>query len=244
MPNIYSYKFTVKQPVTYSLVKTSSPSPSSYYITDIIPSIVLDQQKLGSCVANAVYACFYIVSKGQISLSRLQLYMCNRAVDGDSLTVDSGADITNCMKTILSYGISAETLWPYIITNFAKLAPSASFTNTYKIPNFKYTTINQDIETITSYISTNNPVICGILVYTSFDGTIANKYGVIPMPNMQSEQILGGHCILLVGYDTSKKVFKFQNSWGKSWGDNGYGYIPFNYIISNTLTSELTIINF
>jgi hypothetical protein len=33
-----------------------------------------------------------------------------------------------------------------------------------------------------------------------------------------------------VGYDDNKKLVKFKNSWGKGWGDNGYGYIPYSYI--------------
>lgn len=39
-----------------------------------------------------------------------------------------------------------------------------------------------------------------------------------------------GHAILLVGFDIDEKVFYFKNSWGKQWGDEGYGEIPFNKV--------------
>ncbi|WP_372653003.1 C1 family peptidase [Halobacteriovorax sp.] len=39
-----------------------------------------------------------------------------------------------------------------------------------------------------------------------------------------------GHAILLTGYDTEKKIFMFKNSWGKSWGDQGYGTMSFDYV--------------
>ena len=33
------------------------------------------------------------------------------------------------------------------------------------------------------------------------------------------------HSILLTGYDLDAKVFHFKNSWGKTWGKNGFGTI-------------------
>ena len=42
----------------------------------------------------------------------------------------------------------------------------------------------------------------------------------------------GGHVILLIGYNSETKTFIFRNSWGKSWGQNGYGTIPEEYIMN------------
>ena len=50
--------------------------------------------------------------------------------------------------------------------------------------------------------------------------------GPITMPNDPSE-FIGDHCIDLVGYANAR--FKFANCWGAKWGDNGYGYLPFDY---------------
>jgi hypothetical protein len=33
----------------------------------------------------------------------------------------------------------------------------------------------------------------------------------------------------------SKKLFKFINSWTESWGDKGYGYLPYDYIARNSV---------
>jgi cathepsin L len=35
------------------------------------------------------------------------------------------------------------------------------------------------------------------------------------------------HAIVLVGYDDDREVWIIRNSWGSSWGDRGYGYIPY-----------------
>ncbi len=41
----------------------------------------------------------------------------------------------------------------------------------------------------------------------------------------------GGHVILLTGYDSASRRFSFRNSWGPSWGDQGYGTIPERYLV-------------
>ena len=57
----------------------------------------------------------------------------------------------------------------------------------------------------------------------------AARTGVIPVPKPSSEQLLGGHAILAVGYDDAKKAIIFKNSWNTTWGDHGYGYFPYGY---------------
>jgi len=46
----------------------------------------------------------------------------------------------------------------------------------------------------------------------------------------EGEKWVGGHAICVVGYDDAKKWFKFKNSWGKTWGDGGYGYMSYDYM--------------
>ncbi|UYL09267.1 C1 family peptidase [Bdellovibrio sp. SKB1291214] len=40
----------------------------------------------------------------------------------------------------------------------------------------------------------------------------------------------GGHAILLMGYDSERKLFMFKNSWGPKWGNQGYGYVTFDHV--------------
>ncbi|CAJ1337230.1 unnamed protein product [Effrenium voratum] len=39
--------------------------------------------------------------------------------------------------------------------------------------------------------------------------------------------------MLIVGYSDRQKVFIIRNSWGTSWGDGGYGYVPYDYICND-----------
>lgn len=52
------------------------------------------------------------------------------------------------------------------------------------------------------------------------------------------------HAVLLVGYDDSKKQFTFLNSWGGSWGDGGFGYLPYEYVTKGLVSNPMTLIDY
>lgn len=59
------------------------------------------------------------------------------------------------------------------------------------------------------------------------------------MPDLTTEKCLGGHAVLCVGYDDSKSHWIMRNSWGAEWGDKGYFYLPYPYLLNQDLTSDL-----
>lgn len=52
-----------------------------------------------------------------------------------------------------------------------------------------------------------------------------------------------GHAVLLVGYDRKEGYFKFQNSWGTSWGDSGYFYTSFEFLVDPRLARDFWMFN-
>lgn len=64
---------------------------------------------------------------------------------------------------------------------------------------------------------------------------------MVPMPSA-NEQVMGGHAVCCVGFDDNKKCFIVKNSWGASWGLNGYFYMPYEYMSDTDLTSDFWII--
>ena len=70
-------------------------------------------------------------------------------------------------------------------------------------------------------------VAIGFQVYQSFMKIGAD--GVMPMPK-PSERVVGGHAVLVVGYDDGKKAVLVRNSWGTKWGDQGYFWMPYAFI--------------
>jgi C1A family cysteine protease len=76
-------------------------------------------------------------------------------------------------------------------------------------------------------LDAKRPILAAVDV-TNYWGN-PNK-GIIPL----SGKINGAHAVTIVGYRLGKvNFFVFKNSWGKGWGDGGYGYLPIDYCNNN-----------
>ena len=53
---------------------------------------------------------------------------------------------------------------------------------------------------------------------------------------------LGGHALVLVGFNDETNVFIVRNSQGTKWGDNGYAYIPYEYILNPMLCRDFWVL--
>jgi C1A family cysteine protease len=71
----------------------------------------------------------------------------------------------------------------------------------------------------------------------SFESAAVAASGVVPMPK-PSESVVGGHCVVAVGYDNTKRVFIIRNSWGTTWGQKGYCTMPYEYLLDAHLASD------
>ena len=226
------------------LTSTAVTQPTAFSLRPIMAPI-LDQGSVGDCVCNAIALVISTMTKTNVNISRLMLYAVERAMTGTALTVDSGMYIRDGFKAISKYGVCQEAVWPYVASNFSVLPPLNAFNSSKLFNSYVYTFINQDLTSIKSALYTNNtPIIFGINVYSSFVSATVTKTGIVPMPNTKTETLEGGHCVCIVGYDDSKKWFICANSWGTSWGDKGYFYMPYAYITDINLASDLCYLTF
>jgi C1A family cysteine protease len=188
---------------------------------------IIDQGSLGSCTACALCGLLGYLKKKQI-FSRLFLYYCERAMI-NTINTDSGAYLSDGIKSLSNYGVCLETKWPYIIRKFKDKPTTDCYiqASSYKALQFK--NINEKIVDLKTILAAGFPVVCGIAIFKSFESSVVTKTGVVPMPKL-NEALLGGHAILLCGYDDVKKSFLFRNSWGTGWGIKGYGYLPYEFI--------------
>jgi len=75
-------------------------------------------------------------------------------------------------------------------------------------------------------LENDKPVMIGATIYSSFEKV--SNLNSIWHPNLDSERELGKHALCVIGYDSYKRLFKILNSWGESWGENGFFYIDYD----------------
>jgi C1A family cysteine protease len=212
---------------------------------------VYDQGDLGSCTANAIAAAveYQLIAqkyKWPFTPSRLFIYYNERSME-NSIASDAGADARDGMISINKVGVCPENLlnrnwnWAYDINKFAVQPPTHCYINAQLHKSLKYEAVPQTQAALTSIIAEGLPIGCGITVYDSFESDSTVSTGVVPMPN-SNENMLGGHYVLLVGYDSVKQHFIFRNSWGTSYGQAGYGFLPFAYVLNPGLSGDFWVI--
>lgn len=205
-------------------------------------STIDDQGNLGSCTANAGVALLEFLDNKPdglyTNLSRLFLYYNTRLLEG-TVRYDSGCTVRGTMKSIFKYGVCSEIKWPYRISKYRTKPSTSSYTDGKKRVISGYYSM-RTLGDIKASIAEGMPVIFGFTVYENFESDEVARTGVLDMPGVD-DAVLGGHCVLAVGYDDKTQRLIVRNSWGTSWGDNGYFYMPYKYVTSKIATDFWTI---
>ena len=197
---------------------------------------IYDQGSLGSCTANALCGAFGYCAPG-FTGSRLFLYYNERLLEND-VAYDAGAYLHDGIRALETYGVCAESVWPYITYKYAVKPPNSCYTAAQSDRVLTAQNIRPVLATMKQALSQGYPFVFGFTVYSSFESSTVTRTGIIPMPGPR-DYILGGHAVVAVGYDDAHQWFIFRNSWGIGWGDHGYGYIPYAYLTNTSLVSDL-----
>lgn len=220
---------------------TMAALPPSVDLRPKCPATVYDQGQLGSCTANAIAAAveFDLLKEGKPDMmpSRLFIYYEERVVE-HTVESDAGARIRDGIKVVATVGVPPESDWPYDISKFAQKPPAQAFTDAPRHKVSSYSRVMQDLTQMKSCLASGLPFVFGFSVYDSFESQDVARTGVVPMPNLQTEKLQGGHAVLAVGYDDSQQRFIVRNSWGPGWGMGGYFTMPYAYLMSRNLASD------
>lgn len=201
---------------------------------------IVDQGQLGSCTVNALADLLDFDRKLQGGpldpRSRLQAYYDVLALEGNTGN-DAGAEIRDVIKCAVKIGVGAERLWPYDISKFAVKPPPEVYADAAKNQVLTYSAVSQNLCQMKAVVAQGRPFEIGFSVFDSFESLAVERTGIVPMPD-PSESLLGGHAVCVMGYDDSKRWFIMRNSWGTSWGDAGYFYMPYEYLLNADLSSD------
>lgn len=202
---------------------------------------VYDQGQLGSCTANAIAGAvqFDEIRAGIAPTwtpSRLFIYYNERALEG-TINSDSGAQIRDGIKVIAKQGVCRESEWPYDISKFAQTPPAAAYSDADHDRIAAYQRLNQSLAQFKTCIASGFMFVFGFTVFSSFETAEVRSTGIIPLPQ-PSESSIGGHAVGCVGYDDGRSAFIIRNSWGADWGEAGYGFMPYAYMLDPGLAAD------
>ncbi|MFO0570969.1 MAG: C1 family peptidase [Polyangiaceae bacterium] len=203
-------------------------------------SPVENQLNLGSCTANAgVGLLEYFENRAFgtfVDASRLFLYKVTRNLLG--WTGDTGAYLRTTMKAMAAFGVVPEAHLPYDVSKFDQEPSAFAYAYAQDFKSMSYFRLDQAglqpaqvLQRIKAFIAAGYPSMFGFTVYS-----FGNSKGEFPFPS-PTDKVLGGHAVVAMGYDdsrvigTCKGALKIRNSWGTGWGDVGYGWLPYDYVL-------------
>jgi len=214
-------------------------------------SPIEDQGALGSCTAHAgVGVIEYYERKSfgrHMDASRLFLYKVTRNLM--KMKGDTGAYLRTTMGAMVLFGVPPEEYWPYREDEkeFDQEPPAFCYAFAQNYQTVKYfrhdppeTKAEEILRKVKAYLFKGHPAMFGFTVYSSIEQ--ADKTGRIPFSSPK-ERIEGGHAVVAIGYDDKMKIknkygkietsgaLLIKNSWGNGWGEEGYGWLPYEYVL-------------
>lgn len=167
-------------------------------------------------------------------------YFNARRLEG-SQGEDAGAQIRDMQSGTLKYGICTDLLHP---TNDSSvlLAPSdASYQDGLLRQNIKAMRVPQSELGFKSVLYQGYTINLGFTVYSSFESDAVAKTGIMPIPNSFTEQVLGGHAVLVIGWCLLQGHLYLivRNSWSDKWGDKGYFYMPIAFALNPRFVNDI-----
>lgn len=220
---------------------------------------VRHQGGLNSCCAHAAVGIVeYFVGRAtnqQLRGSSRFLYKTTRNLMG--LTGNTGTTLRDTMKALVLCGCAPERYWPYRQEVFDDEPPAFVYAiadNYEAVRYFSYANpfpfndynTNAVLFTVKAYLAMGIPSMFG---FAGFEST--NPYGGCPYSNgeiyypcLGIDVSTWSHAVIAVGYDDNKSIGQdvgcsrdtmgallIRNSWGPEWGYDGYGWLPYDYIL-------------
>jgi C1A family cysteine protease len=213
---------------------------------------VKDQRPLQSCSA---HACIGLVeyferrATGNVtSYSRLFLYKTTRRLL--RLAGDTGAGLRTTLKAIALFGLPPEDYLPYDPAHYDDEPDPFLYSSATRLRALHYVRLDPPgvgeagaLQTVKTFLAAGFPSAFG------FPATgLLGDNGDVLFPRAV-DTFRGGQSVVAVGYDDQRRVggvpkgaLLIRNSWGSDWGEDGYGWLPYEYVLRGLAVDFWTLL--
>lgn len=235
-----------------------------FFLPDVVDlslwcSPVKDQKSLNTCtIFSGIALIEYWFQKEfgrREDLSALFLYKTAR--DLMQRSGDTGVSAQATMQAMALFGVPPEDYWPYQEDRLDDVPPTFCYAYAQNYQSLKYfrldsAEVSADKQLlmlkIRATLAAGIPCMFGLTLYSSVYHERNTSRGRIPYPS-DRDTIIGGHTLVAVGYNDRKELEQasgipstsgallVRNSWGAEWGKQGYGWLPYDYVLQG-LTSD------
>lgn len=180
---------------------------------------------------------------------------------------DSGAWLRSAMEVLILFGVPDEKYFPYLIDGkkvnpnwgcepdsfLYAMAKNYATINYFSHDPFGKKGENKEVlKNVKKYLAAGIPFMFGFFGFPSFEDS--DTIGAIPYPG-ENENAEWGHAVMAVGYDDNKEIMNInnrektkgalliRNSWGRSWGEEGYEWLPYAYVLDGLAEDFCSILS-
>lgn len=140
-----------------------------------------------------------------------------------------GALIYKALELVMAEGVASLATMPYDALSAEAKPTKKAHAEALQYRIQRWAPVNQGSTCeIKGFLATRVPVVAGIRVFPDFRDLDRDN----PIYDSDSGRWMMDHAVVIVGYDDSRAAFKVLNSWGPSWGIDGYGWIAYDLALS------------
>jgi C1A family cysteine protease len=212
--------------------------PRDVDLRDCCPPVV-DQADLATSSAHAaVLMAQYFERRASgklITPSRLFVHYNAQRISGSQQ--DARVSLRSAVKAMLRFGLPPERHWPYEPERVDRTPDGFVYGLSRMLRRCLYLRLDgrtqsgeETLDAVRSFLASGFACVCGFQLPSTVSD-LPEIYFPVPRDDCND-----GHAVLVVGYDndrwirSEKGAFLVQNSWGKQWGDAGYGWLPYAYV--------------
>lgn len=216
---------------------------------DRIPTIP-NQLSTGTCTAQAVALAVWMLREFEASVMFTYYYarVDSAAKEGSSNITDSGVSVEDCLTSASTRGLLPDHFWPFDPSKVNLRPPADLDAVARQMRITSWHRLGPILLNIKRWLMTGKPVVMSFNIVSEADTWMNSRQhqentGFMMLANTLTadNQIIGGHTVLIVGYDDfylGRGALRVLNSWGSDWGDHGFFWIDYNAAFYNDLDTD------